>query len=61
MIINTNNWDWQQYMVSILYILEIIGVASLHGKARTGKYNFWKSFIGVLLGLYILTTAGFFK
>lgn len=50
----------QIIMVILLGINLLLG-AYLHGKPRTGNYNFWVTAITVGLYFLILITGGFFK
>lgn len=35
--------------------------ANVHGKAKTGKYNFWNYFINTIIAISLLYWGGFFK
>jgi hypothetical protein len=50
----------QIIMVIFMGINLLLG-AYLHGKPKTGDYNFWITAISAGLYFLILTTGGFFK
>lgn len=56
-----SNWDWPQYVVAALYALNILAVANMHGKPRSGKRNFPGTAISVSLGAWILYMGGFWS
>jgi hypothetical protein len=52
---------WQQIAMIVLLTLNIGIALSEHGKPREGKHNFWTTFFGVGLFLWLLLSGGYFK
>ncbi len=50
---------WPQIVMILVYSLNLLIAANRHGKARTGKENFWTSLIGIVIGSTILYYGGF--
>lgn len=59
-MIDIANWSWPQ-IVHICLVLVGLGIAmSEHGEPKTGRNNFWASFIAAAVGFAILLFGGFF-
>jgi hypothetical protein len=50
-----------QIIMLVLLSLNLLMGAHLHGKEKTGNYNFWVTAISVVLYTSILITGGFFE
>jgi hypothetical protein len=50
-----------QIIMVVLLGLNLLFGAHLHGKEKTGNYNFWVTVISVALYMSILVTGGFFE
>jgi hypothetical protein len=49
-----------QIIIIALYAMALLLNSHLHGKERTGKYNFWTTLVGTIMQLSILYWGGFF-
>jgi hypothetical protein len=57
---NPEQWHWPQYFIATLTLMNLFGVAHLHGKPRTEKYNFFMSFATTALVTgFVLYSGGF--
>lgn len=50
-----------QIIFIALSIVSLLLSANMHGKERTGKHNFWVTFIRVVIMYSILYWGGFFN
>jgi hypothetical protein len=50
----------QILMLALLSLNLLVG-ANLHGKEKTGNYNFWVTAVSVVLYTTILISGGFFN
>jgi hypothetical protein len=50
-----------QIIMVVLISLNLLMGAHLHGKEKTGNYNFWITLISVGLYFSLLITGGFFN
>jgi hypothetical protein len=50
-----------QIIMVVLLALNLLFGAHLHGKEKTGNYNFWITAISVALYATLLITGGFFE
>jgi hypothetical protein len=49
-----------QILVIAHWVIEIVGCAILHGRPKSGSYNFLASFICVVIEIAVLWYGGFF-
>lgn len=49
-----------QVILLILFGVSLLLSANQHGKQKEGTYNFWPSFIAIVLQLFLLYWGGFF-
>jgi hypothetical protein len=50
-----------QIIMVVLLSLNLLASAYLHGREKTGKYNFFITFFSLVLYLSLLIMGGFFK
>ena len=50
-----------QLIILAIYMLDLGISLAKHGEPKKGKYSFWTTLIGSLIGLYILNCGGFFS
>lgn len=59
---NPENWHWPQYIMASLAMINLLLSANMHGKPRTGTFNFFASLTGVILFTgFVLYSGGFWK
>jgi len=51
--------EWPQITMIVLYAINILVSAALHGMPKTGKNNVLATIIGTGLGVWILYEGGF--
>lgn len=56
-----SNWDWPQYVIAGLYALNLLAVANMHGKPKSGKWSFPVAAISVALFSWIFYMGGFWS
>jgi hypothetical protein len=49
------------YFLFILWAVSLLLNANLHGKIKTGNYNFWTSLIALSIEITLLYYAGLFN
>jgi hypothetical protein len=59
---NTENWQWPQYLIASMTVINLLLAAHFHGKPREGKHNFFLAMAStVLLTGFVLYSGGFWK
>lgn len=61
MLLDTQNWHWQQWFYIIVWGLCLVGAPLIHGKTKEGKHNGFTTIISIIVSFYVLYSAGFFK
>lgn len=59
MIMNMN-LGMPQIIILVIYAINLILTAILHGKPREGKNNVLSTIIGIAINMWILSAGGFF-
>jgi heme/copper-type cytochrome/quinol oxidase subunit 4 len=50
-----------QIIILVLLIVELLLVSYLHGKEKSGNYNFWSTLISTSIIIGLLVWGGFFN
>ena len=56
-----NNWEWPQYVITGIYVLNVLLHSWMHGKNKTGKYSGPEVIIGTAFGVWVLYAGGFWS
>lgn len=50
-----------QIILIVIYAIDLLCAANLHGKQRTGKWSFWRDLAGTACVFGLLIWGGFFN
>ena len=53
-------FEWPQTIYMLLVAFNLLIESNRHGKAKTGKHDFWNSLIATPIGLALMYFGGFF-
>lgn len=54
------HWEWPQVVFLVVYSLNVLIHAHLHGQVKTGKYSAPSTIVASAIGIFILYKGGFF-
>jgi hypothetical protein len=52
---------WPQYILLVLFAVNLLAAANIHGDDRDGTYSFWSTIIGNGIIMGLLIWGGFFN
>lgn len=57
---NTDNWDWPQWVMLFLLLLTLVATICLHDRPRPNVNGFF-GFVNFSITMWLLIAGGFFK
>ena len=54
------HYGWEQYVWLFIYFINLSVAGLMHGKPRTGEWNFHVAMVAALISFILLRSGGFF-